>query len=77
MTTSGKTSDSAVDTKIRAYDPTFATTTNNTVYCYDYEIPDVVPVSESPNQLRSNALERTAGSLRLHDHDPNEWCVSH
>lgn len=44
LTTSGKTSDSAVDAAIRAYDPTFATTSNNAVYCYEYEIPDIVPV---------------------------------
>ena len=44
MTTMGKTSDSAVDAAIRAYYPSFATTSNNAVYCYSFEIPDVIPV---------------------------------
>ena len=47
MTTYDKTSDDSADAAIRLADHTFDNQVNNTVYCYQYEIPDLVPVRAS------------------------------
>lgn len=54
LTTHGKTSDDTAVAAIIKADHTFANQVNNTVYCYNYEIPDVVPVRASQANVVSH-----------------------